>query len=219
MSAVKYPYIFVITYGRSGSTLLQGLLNAIPGYCIRGENNNVVNAYKLIHERLSLAHKKFSQIGRTPADPWYGIDGFKEDRHLDALRHLALAQILQPPEDTRCIGFKEIRYAPNMVGDLSAYLDFMRKLFPGAGFIFNSRNLDSVIASGWWKNQANPREYLEAFEANMRTAFEKHSAHSCWVHYDDYVADPSALQGLFDFLGEPFDLSLVMDTLATRHSG
>ena len=28
-----------MTYGRSGSTLVQGLLNSIPGYLIRGENS------------------------------------------------------------------------------------------------------------------------------------------------------------------------------------
>jgi hypothetical protein len=33
---------FVVTYGRSGSTLLQGLLNSIPRYCIRGENYNAM---------------------------------------------------------------------------------------------------------------------------------------------------------------------------------
>ena len=29
-------YVFICTYGRSGSTLLQGVLNSIPGYLIRG---------------------------------------------------------------------------------------------------------------------------------------------------------------------------------------
>ena len=32
-----FGYLFVVTYGRSGSTLLMGLLNSIPGYLIRGE--------------------------------------------------------------------------------------------------------------------------------------------------------------------------------------
>jgi hypothetical protein len=33
-------YVFVMTYGRSGSTLLMGLLNTIPGYLVRGENDD-----------------------------------------------------------------------------------------------------------------------------------------------------------------------------------
>src|SRR5688572_1085508 len=32
-------HLFIVTYGRSGSTLLQGVLNSIPGYLIRGEND------------------------------------------------------------------------------------------------------------------------------------------------------------------------------------
>ena len=35
-------YVFVMTYGRSGSTLLMGLLNTIPGYLVRGENDDAL---------------------------------------------------------------------------------------------------------------------------------------------------------------------------------
>ena len=35
-------YLFVLTYGRSGSTLLQGILNSIPGYLVRGENRQIL---------------------------------------------------------------------------------------------------------------------------------------------------------------------------------
>lgn len=38
----KEGYVFIITYGRSGSTLTQNLLNSLPGYCIRGENSNLL---------------------------------------------------------------------------------------------------------------------------------------------------------------------------------
>ena len=34
---LKFDYIFIISYGRSGSTLLQGVLNSIDGVLIRGE--------------------------------------------------------------------------------------------------------------------------------------------------------------------------------------
>lgn len=48
----RFGSVLIITYGRSGSTLLQGILNSIPGYLIRGENENLMahfyNAYKII---------------------------------------------------------------------------------------------------------------------------------------------------------------------------
>ena len=34
----ELDYVFVMTYGRSGSTLLMGILNSIPGWLLRGEN-------------------------------------------------------------------------------------------------------------------------------------------------------------------------------------
>lgn len=219
MSTANYPYLFIITYGRSGSTLLQGILNTIPGYCIRGENNGVMPMYRRVHEHLCTAHHKFSQIGETPADSWYGIDQFKPEDHLAGLRQLVIDQVLRPPEGTRSMGFKEIRYARPMVGDLGGLITFMRKMFPGAGFVFNSRNLDSVLESGWWKNHPNPRAYLEDFESNMKWAFERHAECSTRIHYDDYVADPAALAPLFSFLGEPFDPEPVKHVLSVKHSG
>ena len=39
----RYNFVFIFTYGRSGSTLLMGLLNSLPHYCIRGENNNLLH--------------------------------------------------------------------------------------------------------------------------------------------------------------------------------
>jgi hypothetical protein len=30
-------YLFIVTHGRSGSTALMRVLNALPGYCIRGK--------------------------------------------------------------------------------------------------------------------------------------------------------------------------------------
>ena len=39
-SPPRFRTVNIVTYGRSGSTLLMGLLNAIDGYRIRGENFN-----------------------------------------------------------------------------------------------------------------------------------------------------------------------------------
>jgi len=34
--------LFIVTYGRSGSTLLQNMINALPGHILRGENANLL---------------------------------------------------------------------------------------------------------------------------------------------------------------------------------
>ena len=38
------------------------------------------------------------------------------------------------------------------------------------------------------------------------------------VHYDDYVADPGVLAGLFGWLGRDFDEARVREVMALRHS-
>jgi hypothetical protein len=38
------------------------------------------------------------------------------------------------------------------------------------------------------------------------------------VHYNDYIADPSALRPLFDWLGEEFDEDRVRAVMEIRHS-
>ena len=38
------------------------------------------------------------------------------------------------------------------------------------------------------------------------------------AHYDDYVADPEVLRGLFDWLGEDYDEGKVRDVMSTPHS-
>ena len=38
------------------------------------------------------------------------------------------------------------------------------------------------------------------------------------IHFDDYVADPTLLRGLFDWLGEDFDEVVVRETFAVQHS-
>ena len=75
---LNFRHLFVITYGRSGSTLLQGLLNSIDGMLIRGENNNVVVNLFQAHAALSLTKKKFIKDTRAPTAAWFGagqIDG------------------------------------------------------------------------------------------------------------------------------------------------
>ena len=48
-----YSYIFIVTYAKSGSTLLQSLINAAPGVDIKGENTNAL--YHLYKSYASLA--------------------------------------------------------------------------------------------------------------------------------------------------------------------
>lgn len=216
--APKLGYLFVVSYGRSGSTLLQGLLNTIPGYLIRGENRAAVYRLYQFHSALLDARADFSRIHDLSArESWYGIDEYADAAALSRMRALVLQTLLHPEPDTRVIGFKEIRWWQN---DWQRYLGFLRELFPGARFVINTRNLQAVAKSQWWAKlpERQALDQLAGYERRLDEMAGYLGADVYRVHYDDYVADRSSLAGLFAWLGEPFDRAAIDSVLDVRHS-
>lgn len=209
-------YVFVVTYGRSGSTLLQGILSSVPGVMIRGENGGVIDHLFRFHDTVRGHRDRLARPGGLPpSHPWWGIDGYADDTALRNLRVLLLETILRPSPDTRLVGFKEIDWP---VERLPEVLGFMRAVFPGARFVLNTRNLDDVARSKWWARQPDALPRLRAMEAAFVAALDDFGSDAYRVHYDDYVADPAVLRGLFDWLGEDFDEDRVREVMLVRHS-
>jgi hypothetical protein len=212
-----YGYLFVVTYGRSGSTLLMGLLNSLPGYCIRGENQGILYDLFQYHTKAIEAGRKHGLQTEplTPRHPWYGIDQYPVEVAAARMRQLVIDTLLRPEPGTRVTGFKEIRWwMPKPV----EYLNFIQTLFPEARFILNTRNLDDVARSSWYINKPNAREDLEGVEQRIKDAVARRGDRSYHIHYDDYVRDSSVLRGLYEWLGEDYDPAQVADVMATRHS-
>ncbi|MEI2714205.1 MAG: sulfotransferase [Nocardioides sp.] len=208
-------YVFVVTYGRSGSTLVQGLLNSIPGYLVRGENNGALYHLFRYHQTLvDESQRGVPERRRKGTHPFFGISDFAVEQSVRDCRRLFVDTVLRPDADTRVTGFKEIRwYQP----DLLDYVAWMQEVFPGARFVVNTRNHADVLKSKWWAKKDNTA-YLRQIEDGILEAQVRLGEAAYRVHYDDYVADPSSLEGLFDWLGEPFDLARVQATLGQRHS-
>ncbi|WP_210502309.1 sulfotransferase [Nocardioides xinjiangensis] len=209
-------YVFVMTYGRSGSTLLMGILNSIPGWLLRGENRHAMRHLYEFH-RSGLVERARVDAARAsqPTHPWFGIEAFPEDVSLAHIRALAEATLLRPEPGTRVTGYKEIRWYDE---DLPDYLEFLRQVFPGARFVLNTRRLEDVAASNYWTHKDDPLGRVRRIEERMLSAAEGLGESVFRVHYDDYVADPTVLRGLFDWLGEELDLTAVESVLATPHS-
>jgi len=208
-------YVFVVTYGRSGSTLLAGILNSIPGYLIRGENRDALHHLYLFHRTLADERARVGQDnGRQRTHPFYGIGDVPLEKSLAGSRALVLDTVLRPKADTRVTGFKEIRwYHP----DLPEYVAWLREVFPGARFLVNTRNHASVLKSGWWA-EGDHAEGLAAVEAGILALADSLGEAAYRVHYDDYVADPAVLRGMFEWLGEPWDEDAVRAVMARKHS-
>ncbi|MFS4107554.1 sulfotransferase [Streptomyces sp. PD-S100-1] len=209
-------YLFVLTYGRSGSTLLQNLLNSIPGVLVRGENHGVLYElyrfhHKVLHHRDRLARPQ----PLPPFHPWWGIDGYPEEEALAAMRRLVLDTLIRPRPDSRIVGFKEITWPDE---DLAEYVAFLRRLFPGARFVFNTRDLADVARSKWWATMPDAAERLARTEKRMSEVVDGLGDAAVRVHYDDYCADPEALRPMHRWLGGEFDAERIRTVMAVRHS-
>ena len=197
----------MVTYGRSGSTLLAGILNSVPGYLIRGENRDALHHLFLFHShpgRPSGSGSARTTAGSGPTRSTGSATCRSTGRSPD-IRGLVLDTVLRPKQDTRVTGFKEIRwYHP----DLQEYVAWLREVFPGAKFLVNTRNHADVLRSGWWA-EGDHAAGLAAAEAGILALADSLGDAAYRVHYDDYVADPAVLRGMFDWLGEPWDEAAV----------
>ena len=212
-------YVFIVTYGRSGSTLLQGFLNSIPGYVIHGENGDALYSLFAYFNTLDKAHREHTDPAKkspdTPSHPWFGIHKFSGERAAGLLRSLVLESLLRPSPETRVTGFKEIRWVHS---NWRPYVEFLLRLFPQARFVVNTRDHADVLASKWWKGRENGPAILDRAEAQFAQLEAAYPERTYRVHYNDYVADPGTLEGLFEWLGEPFDKDRVNDVLTHKHS-
>jgi hypothetical protein len=220
---LNFDAVFILTYGRSGSTLLQGLLNSIDGMLIRGENNNFVYGLFNSYERLSTAiAKSGSNAGpATSTNPWYGIGEIDQDAFLRDMRNMVTRILVSDcagTEDVKCIGFKEIRY-PQITDDLGKYLEFLSQLFPKSGFVVLSRDLEQVKQSAWWslEDPAWVTEYLSSCENELR-AYGADRNDFFFLDYQDVLKAGQKLRDLFTFLGAPYVEADIERILSIRHS-
>lgn len=218
--APKDGYVFVVTYGRSGSTLTSNYLNSFPGYCIRGENNYVIaplcDAIRRLgnynfSDRRKDNGKPFSdrradlqRIMGTPKDPWYGAEAVDPDRFAKAMFNDFVKEILSPPIGTRVAGFKEIQWANNL--DLiEENLDIISRYFPHTRFVFQTRDVQDIVKSGWWAKR--PISEVQRYIQNADAVFQKYAAgnDSCLhIRYEDLTRGNESLRKIADFLEEDF---------------
>lgn len=227
---MKFSSVLIITYGRSGSTLLQGLLNSIDGCVVRGENYNLCmglyNSYVSLREASTGPGRK-GRAG-SPTFPFYGANLLDEQRFLEDARGLVLNQLLPPDARERgvkCIGFKEIRYLPEHVArrngatSLPDYLDFLAKLFSNPAFVVLTRDHEQVVKSGWWKKREamSVKKQLAAF-ASIASQYAETRPWVFSITYADMVGRTAKLQELFEFLGAPYDAEKIEAVLSVKHS-
>lgn len=212
-----WDYLFIVTYGRSGSTLLQGVLNTIDGYVIRGENGGAVKELWRYQKTLSYWRAKRKKPVPLPeTNAWWGIDGFDERHCARMICEIVDSTILHPPAGTRVAGFKEVRY---LEPDTPEYVAWMAETFPASRFILNFRNLDDVAKSAWWQDKPDAQQQLQAADEMLLGISQTLGpVRSHVVRYEQYAADPEGMRPLFAWLDEEFDGKRIGATMARPHS-
>lgn len=208
--------IIIITYGRSGSTLLQGVLNTIDRCIIRGENYNFI--YSLFQGYQALHNSTKKSLRDSPQNPWYGNAELDTDAYIKDCGLLIKRQLINN-RDVDCYGFKEIRYS-EITDDLEEYFHFLKQVFPNAAFIFNYRNLDDVVRSAWWK-RSDPKKLknqLKSLEKAFKS-YQESNPDNCYnINYNDVVNKTEQLKGLFKFIGAEYNDEDITAVLSKPHS-
>ncbi|MBG6145639.1 hypothetical protein IWQ52_003471 [Labrenzia sp. EL_159] len=230
----KDGFVFVVAFGRSGSTLTQHLLNSLPGYFIRGENcNALVHLCRSItairgegnfqqrqepeRSRIATERPYFGKMVGTSLDPWYGMEDVDVDDYAMGLFDTFVSRVLCPKGTARVLGFKEIRYH-NDPRYFPKFLDTIRTYFPKSRFIFQNRSFENVAKSSFWKNmeQAEVKRKWQNFE-NLTKAYADSNKDVCYrLRYEDYLEGAQKLEPLFNFLKEPFNAEEVTKVLETK---
>ncbi|MDG1360206.1 MAG: sulfotransferase [Phycisphaerales bacterium] len=215
--------IFLLGSGRSGTTLLQKILNSADDVMIWGEHGGflkkVANAYFHHTESAKVAgaifgknrvaknpNLDFNRLKLTDIDycwmNWYG--------RREATANFAglIESFFHPPTMTkRHWGFKEIRYG----GD-DRTIEMLAELFPNARFVFIARNPVDVIASqaamGWEPKtvlRTGWKQLAETWAAQNRGLLEFQRANedrTRFVRFESMISkDSGEVEGLFEWLG------------------
>lgn len=212
-----WSYIFVITYGRSGSTILMRLLNLPETVEVRGENTNAL--FRLFQAISSVRRSKdrFGAEHRETSDPWFGADRIQPDAFEKTCLDSFVKTVLSPSKGVTHTGFKEIGHLPNRMDDkeFEAYIAFILSRFPDVKIVFNTRDPLAVSKSGWFKDM--PQEYVvdQVTQANARFATAVRKNRNCrLIDYSEVVANDAALQDLFDWLEVSFTRTEAAEVLA-----
>lgn len=217
-------YVFIITFARSGSTLLQALLNSHDGCYIAGENNNFLFSAYESFKKYANAKEQYGRDGRSrsASHPWYGVRDFDTSKFKLDIKTLVDNALFQKAHSDVVLGFKEIRYP--YITDLKDYLLFIKDVFINVHFVFNYRDIEKALSSGFYLDYSEDklkqeRLLLEQFSVKSRSiAKEYFNSCSTILHYEEYIKDHSILVQLLENIGISSDLANIDDILKKPHS-
>ncbi|KAJ8613035.1 hypothetical protein CTAYLR_004067 [Chrysophaeum taylorii] len=152
-----HNWLFVVASGRSGSTAVMDMLNAIPGVLVVGENDGFITRTGQAFEDLDAVPKAWSD--KQYSAWWRTTPTF--NHVLCDIQYLARRLVGELNRDLVYVGWKEIRYFK--MDDLNT----MTKIFPCAKFIVNFRqDIEAQAQSAFWKQRHASKAEQELSDRN-----------------------------------------------------
>lgn len=216
----NWDFVFVIAMGRSGSTVVQGLLNAIPSVLVRGEN--FMFPVQLLQAQAALVRTqdehRFSPDATT--DPWYGAMSLNRTESARAIGGLIRDQLGSAPT----VGFKEIRWHEIDTAELPGIVSAADASLGRVGWLLHHRAYEEVRVSNWWSAmpEAEVTDVYRKTEAVQNTIHSLAPHNTFWSDYADMQQDFTGWNArLLDWMGVIPEHALLrrMHTVkATHHS-
>lgn len=220
----RFRSLYVVTYGRSGSTLLTGYLSMLPGVDLRGENYLYMLPMAQSDERIKqLAALRYADRHKT-ASPWYGSQQTSYRRFRRQLKALLLNQLYPKRPIPKTLGFKEIRWWYRLTPErFESDLNWLTGLFPRGGIVFLTRDLEKVFAGAWWAEmtqaeRADTEPKVRLFEQLASEYVAANPDRAIHVTYEGFTTDESVARELTEFLGFTYKPERWRKALGTRFS-
>jgi hypothetical protein len=222
-------FVFVVTYGRSGSTLTQGMLNTLPRTLVRGENNLYLLPVFRAYNGLETFKNKFGGPGAAKASSaFYGLREVDLDAFAASVRQLVQQQLLGDVAVSNVdrLGFKEVLWHRIKPKEWSDFFGFMDLAFDEPLYVLNRRDVAMTSTSGFWQKkepgvaeqQISRVRRLQDFLRDSRadrcvdTQFEAMTS-------DDRAVAAEQLRRLAEFVTGSCDDDLLAALFATRETG
>lgn len=225
----QYRYVFVVTYGRSGSTLVQGLLNTLPRTLVRGENNFYV--LPLFRALVNVRHFRRTHMKHNPRashSAFFGLHEIKPESFVSSTRDLMTGHMLGSagPREVDVLGFKEVLWHRIAPGETGRFFDFMDQVFPGCQFVLNERDHENVVGSGFWQRHDKEEvlaaikrvEEIQDFLRRTRPDRVLDLRYELLTSEDRAVSD-GQLRSLAEFVHGSCDDALLAELRRTRETG
>ncbi len=222
-------HVFVVTYGRSGSTLVQGLLNALPRTLVRGENGlYVVPLFRAYADLNAFRHLHLRHNPRAGHSAFFGLNEIRPASLVRSTRQMLTNHMLGsvPADQVDVLGFKEVAWFRIAEDETEEFFAFFERVFPGCRYILNERDLDHVVGSGFWQgvDQDEVMASIRRVEAIQRFLRQSRPDRTLDLRYEDVTSDDpvvaeAQLRAIAEFVTGRVDASTLESMRTTMTTG